>query len=235
MTAQKAPQEENPSPTQFAMPHCGEFLLKDGTINGWFQPIPIYQWREIIGFHKTLSIATNAETVSYHKWDPARKRYHTIIPFQDTVPGGLSVDVDWEDHRNIKLLDDFAKANGGDSMLPACTIHTHVNSSAFESGTDAADEDDMPGWHLTLGHLSKHKTLLDVHSRFRLPKVKRVIKHTTVKEGYEFPLANLFPAGTDMELVLNCPWTNQNLLQFADRVALTKKTIYRGYSSQTYK
>tara|TARA_A200000159_G_scaffold164864_1_gene196863 strand:- start:1266 stop:1979 length:714 start_codon:yes stop_codon:yes gene_type:complete len=233
MTEEHTEQEENPEPTQFSLPNCGEIRLENNEIKGWFYPISIYQWREIIGFHKTMSIIHKAETVSYHRWNNKNQKYDTVIPYQETVKNGLSVDVDWEDHRNVELLDGYAEKNGVE-LFPACTIHTHVASGAFESGTDAGDEEDYPGWHLTLGHLTANQKKIDTHSRFRLPKIERVTKHTSVQDAYEFNLEKLFPEGLNIDQVTHCPWNNKNLHKFKDRVTLTQKRPSRTYFSQGY-
>jgi len=214
-------EEEPIEPVHLDLIHCGQFSINDKEITGWFQPISLFLWREIVGFHKQFSLDFDAETVSYHRWNPSRKAYDTIIPYQTTTGGGLSVSTDWQDGRNVQLLNDYAK-KWGCEFFPACTIHTHVAASAFESGVDAADEKDQPGWHLTLGHLAEGKDKIDIDSRFRLPKFKKVKALTDAETGYKVPLINLFEEGTDMDVVYGCPHNNKNFNQFRKRVTVTQ-------------
>ena len=132
--------------------HCGELMVQSKDIVGWWHPIPIKLWRRIVGFHHAISKASKAESVSYHRWNPKTEEYDTIIPYQVSAGRGLAVSTNWEDPKNVELLNRYA-AKHGQEFFPACTIHTHVDASAFESGTDAGDETDLPGWHITIGHL----------------------------------------------------------------------------------
>ena len=202
---------------ELALSHCGNILVEENNISGWCHPIPLSQWREWIGFHKTMSIDTNSETVSYHRWNPKIERYDTIIPHQITNRNSLFVHTPWDDPRNQKLLDRYYK-QWSIEFFPANTIHTHVKASAFESGTDARDEEDLPGWHITLGHLDKLKRRMDIHSRFRLPKLKSVKALTSVSKGYDLPLKHLFEKGTDLEAIACTKPTNHHFLRYKNRV-----------------
>jgi hypothetical protein len=44
------------------------------------------------------------------------------------------------------------------------SIHHHCNATAFQSGTDLADEYDSPGFHVTVGNLDEK--LVSIHARF---------------------------------------------------------------------
>jgi hypothetical protein len=47
-----------------------------------------------------------------------------------------------------------------------CTVHHHCEASAFQSGTDEANERNQDGLHLTVGHLDADRH--DLHARFYL-------------------------------------------------------------------
>ena len=145
----------------------------DYKIKGDFNKINFELWQAIIGFHRQVSINLDAESVSYHKWNEVLQEYVTIIPWQTTSKHGLHVDVNWTDPRNQSLLDEFGQ-RFGEEFFPACTIHTHVDASAFESGTDAKDEADNPGWHITLGKLISNEKEYDFDFRMRLPQTKKL-------------------------------------------------------------
>ena len=203
---------------QLALAHCGEFLVKEDEIMGWFHPIPLETWEEIIGFHKWMSLKTKSETVSYHRWNTETKEYDIIIPYQTTSRGGLSVSTNWTDPRNIALLDDYALLNKCE-FFPACTIHTHVAAPAFESGTDAGDEEDQPGWHITLGHLTLSHKKMDLHVRFRLPQLKSVKEIVSTSDAYEIEHKKLFMKGVTDEQIVSCSHLNTKLRIYEDRVS----------------
>lgn len=174
-------------------------------VAGTLHAIPLSLWNAIMGFHRQVSIDHNAESVSYHRWCEEEQRYHSLIPYQKTHGGGLSVSVNWADVRNVKLLDEYGRLYGRD-FLPACTIHTHVNAAAFESGTDAADEEMQPGWHITLGKLL-HSPNYDFDFRLRLPKTPKIARLARNDCKYPLTWKNLFFSGTEEAAVFRCPGT----------------------------
>lgn len=160
-------------PVPFRIAGAEMAIAHDLKILGEFNKIQWDLWQAIIGFHRQVSIDMDAESVSYHKWNTSLNEYVTIIPWQTTSKHGLHVDVKWTDPRNQELLDEFGK-RFGEEFFPACTIHTHVDAGAFESGTDAKDEQDNPGWHITLGKLISAKDAYDFDFRMRLPQTKKL-------------------------------------------------------------
>lgn len=202
--------------TLLPLSHCGDISIVDNNISGVFHAIDFSLWQSILSFHREVSKAIDAESISYHAWNEDAQTYDTIIPYQLTNSKGLSVDVDWEDKRNIELLDDFAQKNGRAFPWPyCCTIHTHVNAAAFESGTDAADEADLPGWHMTIGHLLSHNKI-DLHTRLRLPKLKHVTELTDTTTAYDFSPALLFDV--EINRVECCNRTENTFHEHFDRI-----------------
>lgn len=187
------------------VPHAYKITIADGKIGGKIIPIPLALWDAIIGFHRMVAVKHEGESVSYHRFHQASGRYHTIIPYQRTSKGGLSVHTDWKDKRNIELADKYASIYGED-FFPACTIHTHVDVAAFESGTDAKDEEDYPGWHITLGHLLT-KTKYDFDFRIRLPKIKKIKEVTSVEDAYSLNWRNFFTKSATEERIHKTPGT----------------------------
>ena len=203
---------------ELKLPHCGELSVNKDMISGWFHPLKLSLWSRIVTFHRTISLAHRAESVSYHRWNQKTKCYDTIIPFQISAKKGLSVDTNWEDERNKKLLDDYGQKWGRD-FFPACTIHTHVDISAFESGTDAGDEKDWPGWHITLGHLISHPTY-DIHCRIRLPRIPSLKEFTSINMAYEIEAKHLFPKDTPAKEIVKPSNENTAWSKYLDRVSL---------------
>lgn len=173
---------------------------------GSFYAIPLTLWKAIIGFHRQVSFDHKAESFSYHRWYAKEGRYHSLIPFQETTKGGLSVRFDWESRQNKALLDQYGQKYQEDFFQGACTIHTHVDIAAFESGTDAADEERQPGWHITLGHLLTHERY-DLDFRFRLPNVPMISRLTRADIPYKIEWSNLFVPGTSLNDVWREPGT----------------------------
>lgn len=219
-SASGAPETQAKQETvMLTLPHCGQLQIDGVHIQGWFHPIELDLWKKIIGFHRWISKEYNSESVSYHRWNNRTNQYDTIIPWQVTNRGGLSVRTPWAHAVNKQLLDEYAAQNG-EEFFPACTIHTHVNAAAFESGTDAGDEEDQPGWHLTIGHLCSHKQY-DLAARFRLPKIKKVRSLTNVDRSYEIDPEHLFPRGTKMDDVQEMADDDYSWHEFCNRVRLT--------------
>lgn len=188
----------------------------EGRFKGTFRPIPFHLWNAIVGFHRQVSIDYLAESVTYHRWHTESQQYHTLIPHQKTKQHGLSVDVDWADERNVELLNFYA-AMHGEEFLPACTVHTHVDVTAFESGTDAKDEDEAPGWHITIGKLISAQQY-DTHFRMRLPKTKSLKQIVNVEKAYTLEWKNLFQNAEEAnEWIHSTPGTT-DFHQFLDRV-----------------
>ena len=177
-----------------------------GMIEGTFHPIPLDLWNAIVGFHRQVSIDHGGESVTYHRWHETSGCYHTLIPWQQTSEHGLSVNVDWQDPRNMALLDAYAK-QFKEEFLPACTIHTHVDTWAFESDTDAKDEHEAPGWHITLGHLLSYDKY-DAHYRLRVPKLKSLKEIINVNAAIKIGWSNLFSPGPEVEAwIMTTPGT----------------------------
>lgn len=84
------------------------------------------------------------------------------IPFyQENTKSKMTIDVNFEEERNALILNEMAEK----SMFHA-TIHNHVKSSAFQSGTDKEDEKGLFGPHITIGNMDKRK--LDFHARLSM-------------------------------------------------------------------
>lgn len=196
-----------------------KFTGKNNRVNGSFHPLSRELWDCVIGFHRQASINHDAESVSYHKWDEVSASYHTIIPWQETSQHGLSVKVDWQDKRNQALLDAYA-ARFKTEFFPACTIHTHVDASGFESGTDANDEEQNPGWHITLGHLVSFDKY-NLHFRMRAPQRKSLAEAINVNGSIQLGWNHLFVDTPENEAFIHttpgcCDWH-----PFLERVSAT--------------
>lgn len=198
--------------------------VTENLISVTFHPIPLTLWSAILGFHRAVSIKYKGESVTYHRWNEKEKCYHTLIPYQQSTPGGLDVSTNWLDPRNVALLDAYGKEYGED-FLPCSTIHTHVDIAAFESGTDAKDEASMPGWHITLGKLLSYKEY-DLDFRMRLPHTRRIKELVNTQNAIDLDWTNLFLVGTKKDSVFKCPG-NEDFHHLLDRVEMESSFIRR--------
>lgn len=137
------------------------------------QPYPklsLKAWRIVCAFHRAAFRKTGCEaaTVLFHRKDPdgGKTRWTIFIPWQTVTPAHVSYS--WDNPRNKEFIDDMASK--GCDTFDQCTIHSHASMPAFESGTDASDEINLTGWHITLGRLGS--PVLDLHARatLMLPK-----------------------------------------------------------------
>lgn len=65
---------------------------------------------------------------------------------------------------NGQLYDGLSRKYRPKDYIYIGSVHTHCNSSAFQSGTDHNDEKDDKGLHITLGHMNNTKRF-DIHTR----------------------------------------------------------------------
>jgi hypothetical protein len=91
-----------------------------------------------------------------------------------------------------------------------------VDTAAFESGTDARDEEEQPGWHITLGHLVS-RARYDFDFRMRIPATKKIKALVNPNSGFKLTPGHLFVAGFDVNLIHTMPGTT-DWHKFLDRV-----------------
>tara|TARA_R100000278_G_scaffold57019_1_gene47014 strand:- start:1223 stop:2434 length:1212 start_codon:yes stop_codon:yes gene_type:complete len=121
------------------------------------EPIPLKMWKEILAFMKQSQEAFKSETLAFLYYDVSKKQpWSYWVPPQETA--GMTVkslpdDSLWREQRKA-----FPDTQFG-------TVHHHCTSSAFQSGTDEADEVNREGLHFTVGKLH---TVDDIDVHFRL-------------------------------------------------------------------
>lgn len=113
------------------------------------KPVPRDLLDEIIAFLAEVCIKHNAEGVVMLYYNPARELWSYLIPEQETVGGGLSVD--------------YEMPATPDGYTLFGSVHSHARASAFQSGTDHKDECHFEGIHITVGKLPDNPEL---HVRF---------------------------------------------------------------------
>ncbi len=121
--------------------------------------IPRNMWKEILVFMKQSYDKYNSETLLFLFYDEkASQPWSYWVPPQ--ITSGMTVKSD-PDHENYKIQ----RKNYPDTMFG--TVHHHCNISAFQSGTDEADEVDREGLHFTIGNLNKVDDI-DIHCRITI-------------------------------------------------------------------
>jgi hypothetical protein len=122
--------------------------------NGGLIPFPI--WEQIVAFMRWTQKEFDGEghcTLFYNLTTKEWKAW----PFPQR-PMGMTVSLLADDPQYA--LD--RKQFGGDWVM-AGSVHHHCSASAFQSGTDSADEKDKEGIHITVGHVLADK--VDLHAR----------------------------------------------------------------------
>ena len=120
--------------------------------------IPLSMWQEILAFMKYSYDELKSETMCFLYYDEKKKQPWSFwVPPQ--ITNGMTVKSDPE-HVNFQVQ----RAQYPDLLFG--TVHHHCSSSAFQSGTDEADETNREGFHFTIGNLNKED--IDIHFRWCL-------------------------------------------------------------------
>jgi hypothetical protein len=125
--------------------------------------IPLEMWRDILAFMKISYDKLKSETLLflYYDEDNSESPWSYWIPPQTT--SGMSVKSNPENP-------EFAKQRAAYPDTLFGTVHHHCSTSAFQSGTDEADETNREGFHFTIGNLNNTDEC-DVHLRCTLGSI----------------------------------------------------------------
>ena len=132
---------------------------KDLEIHWEAAPIPLLMWRQITAFLKWAYDEHNCEAQVRLAYNPDTREWRTAVLPQTIMLGLASKEFEVDKDRETA----FQEAGINDGFGFVGTVHQHCAASAFQSGTDHADELKQPGFHVTLGHLNTKKA--DWHSR----------------------------------------------------------------------
>lgn len=121
--------------------------------------IPSHIWFEILAFMKASQAKFSSEAMLFLYYDEnSTEPWSYWVPPQKT--NGMTVKSD-PDHP------EFSKQRAQYPDVMFGTVHHHCTSSAFQSGTDEADETTREGFHFTVGKLGKDQES-EVHARLTL-------------------------------------------------------------------
>ena len=169
--------------------------------------IPLTMWQEILAFMKYSYDQISSETMCFLYYDEKKKQPWSFwVPPQ--ITNGMTVKSDPE-HMNFQVQ----RAQYPDTMFG--TVHHHCATSAFQSGTDEADETNREGFHFTIGHLNKPNDI-DIHFRWCLDNECHELENLSmVIGGAESPFKNNIELTDDM-LELEQEYMNEQLAILPD-------------------
>jgi len=137
---------------------------------GWSgTKISLRQWKIIISFLRWTYQKFNSESQMRLYYNDRTHKWKPIVLPQEVDTGMTSTEIEGHDARGA-ILDTVPHDKG---WRPAGTIHHHCNISAFQSGTDYADEIAQNGLHLTLGFVGSK--CLKLHGRASFRKIMYTI------------------------------------------------------------
>lgn len=136
-------------------------------------PLPYKLFLQTSGFFAWASKTLDSEArVDFFLVDGIWK----VVCFNQTTQGQLDVEIDFESSSNAELLTDSIKEA---KKRFHCTIHSHNDIGASQSGTDVDDEKGKRGWHITLGNYGSSN--ISNHSRLTVQEPARVDPNTGEK------------------------------------------------------
>jgi hypothetical protein len=123
--------------------------------------IPLALWREVLSFLEWSQEATKSETVVNLFYHYDTHRWAAMVLPQKGFNG-----------MTITLLPDHPQTvptfqRLGDGWEQFGTVHHHCRASAFQSGTDSADERTKEGLHITIGDLESARYSIHARTSFR--------------------------------------------------------------------
>jgi hypothetical protein len=121
--------------------------------------IPAALWQKIVGFMMWSQNKYKAEAQIRLFYNTDTDEWNAV-PYPQQPNGMTTKELTDEP----ELYDKLRQEIKGDGWVGFGTVHHHCTASAFQSGTDHADEIDQPGFHITLGNLDKDE--MSVHCRF---------------------------------------------------------------------
>jgi len=196
--------------------------------------IPLAMWQEILAFMKHSYDVLKSETMCFLYYDETAKQPWSFwVPPQ--ITNGMTVKSD-PDHINFQVQ----RAMYPDTMFG--TVHHHCSSSAFQSGTDEADETNREGFHFTIGCLNKPDDI-DIHFRWcldnechELDDLSMVIggAQSPFKDAVELDDKLLDIAKDYMnEQLHQLPESKSDFAEYMDNVSKAVVPSYKKYSRQT--
>lgn len=141
--------------------------------------IPLCLWSKILSFFEWSQATTRSEALVHLFYHEADKLWEALVLPQEGWKG-MTVSLLPEHPERAAT---FARLGQGWEMLGS--VHHHCTSSAFQSGTDSADERTKEGLHITIGNVGSKS--YSIHARTSLDQVM----HPAILEQW-FDIAESF-------------------------------------------
>lgn len=116
-------------------------------------------WHQLMTFFRWTYKETHSESQARFFINPKKNEWFAWAFPQEARTGMSSRELDSDDKKNQR-----AALPDASDLIPFGTIHHHCSASAFQSGTDTADEIGQDGLHITIGWMDKD--VHDIHIRF---------------------------------------------------------------------
>ena len=122
--------------------------------------IPAYMWKQIVAFMRWSHEQYKGEAQLRLFYNENWNMWRVVVMPQYINMGLFTEEVETHELRDVA----FAEVPAAEGWCENGTVHHHCTSSAFQSGTDHADEIQKIGLHVTLGFMT-NRTKHDLHSR----------------------------------------------------------------------
>ena len=122
--------------------------------------IPAYMWKQIVAFMRWSHEQYKGEAQLRLFYNEEWNMWRVVVMPQYINMGLYTEEVESHELRDVA----FAEVPASKGWCENGTVHHHCTSSAFQSGTDHADEIQKIGLHVTLGFMT-NRTKHDLHSR----------------------------------------------------------------------
>lgn len=118
-------------------------------------------WQQVLAFFQWTYDTTHSES-QVRLFTNLKERRWAAWAFPQKAKTGMSADeLDTDETKKQR-----AQFNDKDGWIYFGTVHHHCNASAFQSGTDKANEERIDGLHITVGNMGGPR--YDLHARFYL-------------------------------------------------------------------
>jgi hypothetical protein len=124
-------------------------------------PISVDVWKQMLAFFQWTYDTTHSES-QVRLFVNTKTRVWAAWAFPQEARTGMTAR-ELDTPEKAKQRSQFADSEG---WIYFGTVHHHCSCSAFQSGTDMANERDQDGLHITIGNMASNR--YDLHARFYL-------------------------------------------------------------------
>jgi PRTRC genetic system protein A len=132
-----------------------------------YPKLPKVLLEQVVGFFSAIQKKFDSEAYVCMLWNKDTKEYELFCPEQEISGGHVTYE--------LPQLPPHLMVVGD--------IHSHVNMSAFASGTDTDDEEFRPGVHIVVGKIKSEPP--EFHIEAVVDGTRFGVEETLILEGYE--------------------------------------------------